>query len=193
MSDIRSWLAARGFERFADVFEENEVDLEALGELTDDDLKEMGLPLGPRVKLRKAIQGLAAPTQEEPTLPSASTETGAHGEAERRQLTVMFVDTVGSTRLSGELDPEDMRQLVLDYQSAVGEAVSKYDGHIARYFGDGVLCYFGWPRAHEKSAEESVRAGLAAVEALLARSYIREPNCAELIVMSRGASRGEGV
>ncbi|MEJ2340498.1 MAG: adenylate/guanylate cyclase domain-containing protein, partial [Gemmatimonadales bacterium] len=138
-----------------------------LRELTDDDLKEMGLPLGPRVKLRKAIQALAETSAEaEGALPEPERESVPHGEAERRQLTVMFVDMVGSTRLSAELDPEDMRQLLLDYQGAVSEAVAKYGGHIARYFGDGVLCYFGWPRAHEKSAEESVRAGLAATDAV---------------------------
>ena len=169
MSDIRAWLQAGGFERFSDLFEKNEVDLEALREMTDEDLKEMGLPLGPRVKLRKAIQALAAAApgvETQSALPQPERQSMPHGEAERRQLTVMFVDMVGSTRLSGELDPEDMRQLLLDYQGAVSDAVSKHGGHIARYFGDGVLCYFGWPRAHEKSAEESVRAGLAATEAV---------------------------
>ena len=192
MSDVRDWLAARGFERFADVFQEHEVDLEALRELTDEDLKEMGLPLGPRVKLRKAIQGLvegvsdantaaSAARKEEPALRSAATEAGTHGDAERRQLTVMFVDMVGSTRLSGELDPEDMRRLLLDYQSAVSEAVSRYGGHIARYFGDGVLCYFGWPRAHEKSAEESVRSGLAVTETVAGlRTAAEEPLAARV-------------
>ena len=165
MSEIRDWLAERGFERFSSVFEENEVDLEALRELTDDDLKEMGLPLGPRVKLRKAILALAEGT-EPPAVVDAPAKETIHGDAERRQLTVMFVDMVGSTRLSGELDPEDMRQLLLAYQSAVSEAVTRHGGHIARYFGDGVLCYFGWPRAHENAAEESVRAGLAAAEAV---------------------------
>jgi class 3 adenylate cyclase/tetratricopeptide (TPR) repeat protein len=165
MSEIREWLAAHGFERFSSVFEENEVDLEALRELTDDDLKEMGLPLGPRVKLRKAISALAEGV-EPPAAVEAPTQELTHGDAERRQLTVMFVDMVGSTRLSAELDPEDMRQLLLAYQSAVSEAVTRHGGHIARYFGDGVLCYFGWPRAHENAAEESVRAGLAAAEAV---------------------------
>jgi class 3 adenylate cyclase/tetratricopeptide (TPR) repeat protein len=167
MTDIKSWLANHGFERFTDVFVENEIDLEALSELADEHLKELGLPLGPRVKMLKAIQQLAldvpADSGQRANMPSG---TGAHGEAERRQLTVMFVDMVGSTQLSGELDPEDMRQLLLGYQSAVGTAVARYGGHIARYFGDGVLCYFGWPRAHEKSAEESVRAGLAVTEAV---------------------------
>ena len=190
MSDIKSWLAEHEFERFAGVFEENEIDLEALRELTDEDLKEMGLPLGPRVKLRKAIQALAEGAQEEspavaaPTdaaLPHPATEAGNRTEAERRQLTVMFVDMAGSTRLSGKLDPEDMRQLLLDYQSAVGAAVSRYGGHVARYFGDGVLCYFGWPRAHENSAEESVRAGLAVTEAVAAlQTAAKEPLAARV-------------
>jgi class 3 adenylate cyclase len=117
---------------------------------------------------------------------SASQESSVTGaatppEAERRQLTVMFVDMVGSTRLSAELDPEDMRQLLLDYQSAVGDAVSKYDGHIARYFGDGVLCYFGWPRAHERSAEEAVRAASAVTKAVAAlQTAAKEPLAARV-------------
>lgn len=170
-TDIARWLAAHGFERFTEVFIENEIDLEALRELTDEDLKELGLPLGPRVKMRKAIQALASDAGEESPpaeadSPPPQPEPAPHAEAERRQLTVMFVDMVGSTELSRELDPEDMRQLLLDYQSAVAEAVTGYDGHIARYFGDGVLCYFGWPRAHENAAEEAVRAGLAITQAV---------------------------
>lgn len=227
MSDIRDWLAARGFERFADSFEENEVDLEALRELTDADLKEMGLPLGPRVKLRKGIAAFAEGVAEEAAVatqgsraearlrgipggksegdaPHAATEAATPAGAERRQLTVMFVDMVGSTRLSAELDPEDLRQLLLDYQSAVGEAVSKFDGHIARYFGDGVLCYFGWPRAHEKSAEEAVRAGLAVTDAVAGvQTAAKEPFAARVgiatglvvvgDIIGEGASEEEAV
>jgi len=157
---IESWLAAHDFGRYTDLFVANEIDLEALRELTDEHLKELGLPLGPRVKLRKAINSFAADTPAEIPAP--------YPEAERRQLTVMFVDMVGSTRLSTELDPEDMRQLLLDYQRVVSAAVERFGGHIARYFGDGVLCYFGWPQAHENAAEEAVRAGLAATEAVAA-------------------------
>lgn len=172
MTGIESWLADHGFERFTDVFVENEIDLEALSELTDEHLKELGLPLGPRVKMLKAIQRLAldAPDDSRPRTDDSRERTDAeasvHGGAERRQLTVMFVDMVGSTQLSRELDPEDLRQVLLDYQEAVAEAVSRFDGHIARYLGDGVLCYFGWPRAHENAAEEAVRAGLAVTEAV---------------------------
>lgn len=172
MNDITKWLAEHGFERFTDVFWENEIDLEALSELTDQHLKEMGLPLGPRVKMLKAIERLALDPPEEPAVAAASLPT----EAERRQLTVMFVDMVDSTRLSRELDPEDMRQVLLDYQDAVAGAVSRFDGHIARYLGDGVLCYFGWPRASEIAAERSVHAGLAVTRAVDSlRSATTEP------------------
>ncbi|MDH3582126.1 MAG: AAA family ATPase, partial [Hyphomicrobiales bacterium] len=162
MDDVRKWLNDNGFERFADLFEENEIDSDALRELGEDHLKELGIPLGPRVKLLKAIASLE-------DLPHGNTQQShlkaSHG-AERRQLTVMFVDLVGSTALSGKLDPEEMRAVITSYQRSVSNDVSRYGGHVAKYMGDGVLCYFGWPAANEDDAERAVRAGLAIVETI---------------------------
>jgi predicted ATPase/class 3 adenylate cyclase len=169
MIEIRSWLRDNGFERFADLFEENEIDFDALSELSDDHLKELGIPLGPRVKLLKAINALGvpsvavAPVNEDQSPPASPAPSH---EAERRQLTVMFVDLVGSTALSGKLDPEEMRVIITSYQNTVAGVVTRFEGHVAKYMGDGVLCYFGWPRAHEDDAERAVRAGLAIMQSM---------------------------
>ncbi len=169
MTDIRTWLRGHDFERFADLFEENEIDFDALSELSDDHLKELGIPLGPRVKLLKAINALDAssaavsPVEKDP---SPSVSPAPSHEAERRQLTVMFVDLVGSTALSGRLDPEELRVVITSYQNTVAGVVTRFEGHVAKYMGDGVLCYFGWPRAHEDDAERAVRAGLAVMQSM---------------------------
>ena len=169
MRDIRLWLRDNGFERFADLFEENEIDFYALTELSDHHLKELGIPLGPRVKLLKAINSLGvssvavAPVNEDQSPPASPAPSH---EAERRQLTVMFVDLVGSTALSGKLDPEEMRVVITSYQNTVAGVVTRFEGHVAKYMGDGVLCYFGWPRAHEDDAERAVRSGLAIMQSM---------------------------
>lgn len=158
--DIREWLENLGLGKYVEAFAENEIDFDVLPHLGEADLKELGLPLGPRKKLLATIAELHLP---EP----ASIPIDAHTrEAERRQLTVMFVDLVGSTELSGRLDPEDMRDVMRRYQDAVAGAVTRYGGHVAKYLGDGVLAYFGWPRAHEDQAERAVRAGLDATLAV---------------------------
>ena len=159
VTDIRDWLQQNDFSRFADLFEENEIDLAALPSLTEDHLKELAIPLGPRVKLLNAIAALKSSLQ-----PPSSAETHAHSayEAERRQVTVMFADLADSTSLSGVLDPEDLRDVLKAYQSTVADAVKHYGGNVAKYMGDGVLCYFGWPVAHEDDAERACRASLQA-------------------------------
>ncbi len=158
--DIARWLEALGLGQYAETFARNDIDLEVLPDLSDDDLKDLGLTLGHRRKLLKAI---AAPPaeQEHATAPEP---TRSKAEAERRQLTVMFVDLVGSTALSQQLDPEELSELIGGYQKAVAGEVARVDGHVARYMGDGVLAYFGYPHAHEDSVEHAVRAGLAIVE-----------------------------
>ena len=167
MSDLATWLQAQGLGQYAEVFTDNAIDTEALVELTDEHLKELGLPLGHRVKLLKAIRALrepeAAPAADRPTPATARAPA-----AERRQLTVMFVDLVGSTALSARLDPEDMGALIRAYQGCCTEVVERWGGHVAKYMGDGVLAYFGWPQAHEDEAERAVRAGLARCAAVLA-------------------------
>lgn len=163
--DIGRWLEGLGLGKYANAFTENEITLDALPHLTQDDLKELGLPMGPRKIVSAAITDLeAAPSPAETT--SAGKPTGQRGEAERRQLTVMFCDLVGSTALSGQLDPEEMRDVFLSYQNAVAGAVTRFEGHVAKYMGDGVLAYFGFPAAHEDDAERAARAGLSIVQVM---------------------------
>jgi class 3 adenylate cyclase len=155
--DIAAWLKALDLGRYSAAFEANDIDLAVLRTLNGDDLRELGVTsLGHRKKLLEAIAALGAPT------PASA---GAR-EAERRQLTVMFCDLVGSTALSAKLDPEDMREVIRAYQNAVVCQINLFEGHVAKYMGDGVLAYFGWPLAHEDDAERSVRAGLALVDAV---------------------------
>ena len=153
MSDIASWLGKLGLDKYVEAFTLNEVDCDALRHLDDQDLKDLGLPLGARRKVLAAIGSLEHRTQKRLR------------EAERRQLTVMFVDLVGSTELSQQLDPEEMQTVLKSYQSAVTAAIEHYEGRVAKLMGDGVLAYFGWPNAHEDDAERAVRAGLAAAAA----------------------------
>jgi class 3 adenylate cyclase len=161
--DVSAWLQSLGLGQYAQAFVDNAVDADVLPKLTADDLKEMGVTaVGHRRKLLDAIAGLEK-TPQAPTPAAAPTSS-----AERRHLTVMFVDLVDSTRLSGRLDPEDMRNLVLAYQRAVAEEIRRVDGNVAKYMGDGVLAYFGWPQAHENEAERAVRAGLAIARAVSA-------------------------
>jgi SAM domain (Sterile alpha motif)/Adenylate and Guanylate cyclase catalytic domain len=159
--DISAWLRELGLERYEQAFQKGEIDPAILPELTDADLKELGIPLGPRKQLLKAISALAAGTG-----PPSARDT-RRPEAERRQLTVMFADLVGSTELAARLDPEDMRAVITAYQNTCAGVIGRFEGHLAKYMGDGVLAYFGWPRAHEDDAERAVWAGLA-VTGLLA-------------------------
>lgn len=164
VTDIREWLQQKDFARFADVFEENEIDLAALPSLTEDHLKELEIPLGPRVKMLNAIAALRSGLEPLPPAETSAQHASSTHEAERRQVTVMFADLADSTSLSGSLDPEDLRDVLKAYQSAVAGAVKQYGGNVAKYMGDGVLCYFGWPAAHEDDAERACRAGLQTVQ-----------------------------
>ena len=159
--DIAAWLRGLGLERYEQAFSENEIDLRVLPELTADDLKELGVvAIGHRRLLLKAIADLAADAGRAAAedVPAAS-PANATAEAERRQLTVMFCDLVGSTALSTRFDPEELREELRAYQNAVSTVVARYDGFVAKFMGDGVLVYFGYPRAHEDDAERAVRAG----------------------------------
>jgi class 3 adenylate cyclase/tetratricopeptide (TPR) repeat protein len=149
MTGIAEWLAARGLERYAPAFEEAEIDLATVALLTDDDLREMGLPLGPR---RKVLSDRGASTAS-----AVAFDIDTPCTAERRQITVMFVDLVGSTSLSTRIDPEIMGELLAGYKAAVAEEVAQAGGTVAKYLGDGVLAYFGWPRAREDAAECAIR------------------------------------
>jgi class 3 adenylate cyclase len=169
MQTVRQWLDQLGLPQYAEAFERNQVDLDLIRELRDDDLEKVGvLPLGHRKKLLKAIGELNAglpPALASPARPEHSpAQQPAHAEAERRQLTVLFCDLVGSTALAQKLDPEELRDLMQAYQRACGEIIARYDGHVAQYLGDGLMVYFGWPRAHEDDAERAVRASLDVVD-----------------------------
>ena len=163
--DVAAWLQGLGLERYVPAFRDNEIDWEALPKLTAEDLKDLGVVLeGHRRKLLDAITALGAEAPAAGT--AASHDAPAPADAERRQLTVMFCDLVGSTELSSRLDPEDLRDVVGAYHPAVTEIVAGFDGLVSRYMGDGVLVYFGYPQAHEDDAERAVRAGLGSIDAV---------------------------
>lgn len=160
LTSIAVWLENLGLAKYKGAFSEAEVEFEDLVDLTDEDLAEIGLPVGPRRKVRKAIDALGASDEPE----EQSAETGP----ERRHMTVLFVDLVGSSKLSSKLDAEDTREVILAYQNAVSDVIRKpeFNGYVAKFMGDGALCYFGWPTAYEDDAERAVRAGLALVSAV---------------------------
>jgi class 3 adenylate cyclase/predicted ATPase/ABC-type transport system involved in cytochrome c biogenesis ATPase subunit len=154
---ISDWLTGLGLGQYAERFSENGIDLSVLRDLTDEDLEKLGVLLGHRRKMLRAVAALDG------SKPAATQSTAAPrlgDDAERRQLTVMFCDLVGSTALSTRLDPEDMGEVISAYQQACAGVIRAYDGFVAKYMGDGVLIYFGYPRAHEDDAERAVRAGL---------------------------------
>jgi class 3 adenylate cyclase len=164
--DIEAWLQGLGLERYVPAFRDNEIDWEVLPKLTSDDLREIGVaPIGHRRKLLDAIAalGASAPTA---AVRAAISDASAPAEAERRQLTVMFCDLVGSTALSARLDPEDLRAVMGAYHRCASAVIEHAGGFVAKYMGDGALAYFGYPRADEHDAERAVRAGLALVEAV---------------------------
>jgi class 3 adenylate cyclase/predicted ATPase len=164
--DIDSWLRGIGLEQYAQTFRDNAIDADVLRDLTDEHLRELGLPLGARLKLLRAVAALDT-SEQTPASPEI-TPPAPRSDAERRQVTVMFSDLVGSTALSGRMDPEDLREVISSYQKCVAETVRRFDGFVAKYMGDGVLAYFGYPHAHEDDAERAVRAGLVLVTAVTA-------------------------
>jgi class 3 adenylate cyclase len=178
--DVGAWLRGLGLSQYEGSFRDNEIDAEILPRLTADDLKDIGVTVvGHRRRLLGAIECLRAPDEALPGRDGvASTRAPAQrqavafptAQAERRHLTVMFVDLVGSTALSARLDPEEMREVIRAYQDRVAGEILRYEGHVAKFMGDGVLSYFGWPRAHEDEdedeAERAVRAGLAVAVAV---------------------------
>ena len=163
MSEIRKWLEEIGVGQYADAFEANEIGMDLLGQVDDQMLQDIGISIGGhRLRIRSAIAKLAtAPVAEvnlSPTTPKHETPAAF---AERRQLTVMFCDLVGSTALSARLDPEELREIIGAYHRCCAETIERNGGFVAKYMGDGVLAYFGYPQAHEHDAERAVRAGLA--------------------------------
>jgi class 3 adenylate cyclase len=159
MKHIADWLQKLGLSEYAQRFAENDIDVSVLPHLTDQDLKDLGLSLGHRRKMLAAIAQLADGTVT-PSLQPVLTEPRPQDSAERRQVTVMFSDLVGSTALSARMDPEDLREVIAAYHKSVGEIVRHFDGFVAQYLGDGVLVYFGYPGAHEDDAERAVQTAL---------------------------------
>ena len=173
MAKLAEWLEEISLGRYAELFVEHHIDFDVLADLTEPDLTQLGVTLGDRKRLMRAIAGLARTAAPEPRAaasrePAASSAVAPGREAERRQLTVMFCDMVGSTALSARMDPEDLHEVIRRYQGACAEVIGRFDGYIGHYVGDGILVYFGFPRAHEDDPRRAVQAGLEIVEAVQA-------------------------
>ena len=166
--DLGGWLRSLGLGQYAAIFRENAIDETVLPDLTDQDLEKLGVLLGHRRKLLRVIANLE-PEKSVTAIPAAAAPPAApvaQETAERRQVTVMFSDLVGSTALSTRMDPEDLREVIATYHKCVAEIVRRFDGFVAQYLGDGVLVYFGYPQAHEDDAERAVRSGLEVIVAV---------------------------
>ena len=166
---IAQWLEQQGLAQYARAFKEHNIGFDVLPGIGDEDLKELGVPLGDRKRLLKAIAELQMSLENASDSMTSAAARGPpirHGDPERRQLTLLFCDLVASTELSARLDPEDLREVVHAYQACVAAVVERFEGHVAKYLGDGVLVYFGYPRAHEDDAERAVRTGLELVHAV---------------------------
>jgi class 3 adenylate cyclase/predicted ATPase len=166
VDELERWLESLGLAQIAPALRANDVDLEILPELSEADLERLGLSLGHRKKLLKAVESRPQLSSSTPSSSAPSPDLSATYSAERRQLTVMFCDLVGSTALATRLDPEDLREIIAAYHRCVAETVARFDGFVAKYMGDGVLVYFGYPAAHEDDAERAVRSGLALATAV---------------------------
>ena len=182
--DVGDFLRELGLQQYEATFRDNRIDIRVLPKLTAEDLKDLGVTMvGDRRVLLDAIAALREPTaplvKAGGEVPDAGliqgTGAASTAEAERRPLSVMFCDLIGSTALSSRLDPEDLREVIRTYQTCVATTIQQFDGFIARYVGDGVLIYFGWPEARETDAERAVRAGLAVAAAVSATPVRGEP------------------
>ncbi|MCP4385207.1 MAG: AAA family ATPase [Hyphomicrobiales bacterium] len=166
-TDIAGWLEGLGLGKYVATFAENEITKTALPHITEDDLKDVGVSLGARRIILAAIAELQATNLAGESVASVEpSESVQRAEPERRQLSIMFCDLVGSTELSQRLDPEELREVMRQYQDVVAGAVSRYEGHVAKFLGDGVLAYFGWPRAYEDQAERAIHAAMDAIAAV---------------------------
>jgi class 3 adenylate cyclase len=170
MQQIADWLEKLGMSEYAQRFAENRIDFSVLPDLTDQDLEKLGVVLGDRRKLLRAIAKLETHESADIVTVAAAAPAGPSllDTAERRQVTVMFSDLVGSTALSARMDPEDLREVIAAYHKCAVDIVHRFDGFLAQFLGDGVLVYFGYPKAHEDDAERAARAGLELIEAVSA-------------------------
>jgi class 3 adenylate cyclase len=158
MQQVADWLQKLGLGQYAQPFAENDIDVSVLPYLTDADLEKIGVSLGHRRKILAAIAELSGASSSKTETANGIVEPKPQDVAERRQVTVMFSDLVGSTALSARMDPEDLREVISGYQKCVADIVQRFGGFVAKYMGDGVLVYFGYPQAHEDDAERAVRA-----------------------------------
>ncbi len=163
MNEIVDWLDRLGLGQYAEAFESEQIGLGDLSELSDTDLAELGLPMGPRRRILRAARDMTPPDTAVPPAPSEAATDAALREPELRQITVLFCDLVGSTGLTARLDPEDLRTVMKAYQQAAGGAIERYEGHVAQYLGDGIVAYFGWPNAHEDDPERAARAAFEVI------------------------------
>ena len=168
--DVAGWLQQLGLVQYAPAFRDNDIDWDVLADLTGEDLIAIGVTsVGHRRKLLSAIAAFRAGPPAAITIPTpaiAPAPAPVQADAERRQLTVMFCDLAGWTALSARMDPEELRDVVTSFRDRCSEVIKRYDGFVAQYLGDGILAYFGYPRAHEDDAERSARAGLDIVSAM---------------------------
>jgi class 3 adenylate cyclase/tetratricopeptide (TPR) repeat protein len=202
-TDLAEWLGRYGLAQYAQIFDENHIELDILPDLTDDDLKNLGVSLGHRKIFFRAIAALTAGTQASGAATTVSTpDTEALSswqdrEAELRQITVMFCDLVGSTQLSEKLHPEDLQTLIDAYREVCSSAIGRYGGQVASFAGDGVMAFFGWPRAHEDDAVRALHAGLETLSAVTnipgpVRLASRAGICTGRVVVSQTGRGGPG-
>jgi hypothetical protein len=166
ISSVAEWLKSHDLERFAQIFEQNEVDLTTLRVLTESDFKELGIPFGPRKRILSLLS-------EERAVEKLS-DLGGYVVApigERRQLTVLFCDLVGFTKLAYKHDPEALQIIIRSYEQACASCVNRYEGYVFRMLGDGVVAFFGFPLAHESEAERAIRTALDIIEAMRAAAF----------------------
>ncbi|MEM9737325.1 MAG: adenylate/guanylate cyclase domain-containing protein [Pseudomonadota bacterium] len=156
MSDLNSWLATHGLESLGDPFAAQDIEFDMLPDLSNEDMRELGLTIGQRKKLAKALRSLGRPRDEPPP--------GQMGLAEKRQVTILFCDLVGSTKISQSLDPEKMFELLGLYQRNAAEVIARFGGHVAQFLGDGVFVYFGYPQAHEDDCERAILAAFELIQ-----------------------------
>src|SRR5262245_55764623 len=157
--DVRTWLGSLGLDQYEPLFREHRIEADVLAELTDAHLRDIGIPLGHRLRILRAVRQLTGD-------PSGTVQPALQDGAERRHMTVMFCDLVGLAALTWQLEPEDMADLIRAFQGSVAAAVARFEGHVARWVGDGATIYFGYPRAHEDDAERAARASIALIEAV---------------------------
>ena len=182
-NDLRAWLENSGFGKYADTFEDNDIGPDVLAQITESHLEQLGVSLGDRLRLLHAINGeivrtiqtsafvvsdgMGARSLASETLAiTAASNPERSSDAERRPLTVMFCDLADSTALSTRLDPEDLQDVIRAYQEVSTKRVREYEGYVAKYMGDGILVYFGYPKSLERNAERAVRSALSIVESM---------------------------